>query len=267
LKLFSRNYDRPGPGVNKDEPRKKGAARFFEVLFRDFSDLAKLNFIFFICILPSAAVFVLGLFGFIPELAYPVSLILSFPAGGAAVACVFCVTKLLRDDPGYIWFDFKRKFRESFKQAMAPGIACAAIIQVQILLWIPVLFGEAAISPVWIAAMFLILVIFAMVSPYVFILLAYVDLNALQTVRNGILLSLANAPRSIAGAASGGVLWAAFVLFLPYSLLFLPLIAVFGFSLSWLLNFMWVWPPIDKQYKIEETLNARRQQATALPDE
>ena len=260
MKLFGRNFDRPGPGVNKDEPRKRGAARFFEVLFRDFSDLVKLNFLFLACILPAAAVYAAGLFGFMPALAYLVSLILSFPAGGAAVACAFCVTKLLRDDPGFVWHDFRRKFRGSFRQAMAPGMVCAAIIQIQVLLWASVLLGEAAIGPGWIAAMFLTLLIFAMVSPYVFALFAYVDLNALQTVRNGILLSLANAPRSIAGAVSGGAIWVAFVLFLPFSLFFLPFVAFFGFSLSWLLCFMWVWPPIEKQFRIEETINARRQQ-------
>ena len=33
--LFNMHYDRPGPGVNPDTPRKKGAARFAEVLGRD----------------------------------------------------------------------------------------------------------------------------------------------------------------------------------------------------------------------------------------
>ena len=28
--LFTRNFDKPGPGVSPDAPRKKGAARFFE---------------------------------------------------------------------------------------------------------------------------------------------------------------------------------------------------------------------------------------------
>ena len=259
MKLFSRNYDRPGPGVSKDEPRKKGAARFFEVLFRDFFDLVKLNVLFLLCIAPAAAAYILGLFGYAPGIAYLVSLALAFPIGGAAVACVFCITKLLRDDPGYIWHEFKRKFLENFKQAAAPGIVCTAIIEVQILMWIPLLLGEAEMGIAWVSIMFIVLLIFGMVSPYVFILFAYVNLKTFQTVRNGILLSLANAPRSLAGAVFGGVLWIALALFLPLSLFFLPLIALIGFSLSALLSFMWVWPPIDKQFAIEETLNARRE--------
>lgn len=37
--LFMRNFDKPGPGVSPDAPRKKGAARFFEILGRDFSTI------------------------------------------------------------------------------------------------------------------------------------------------------------------------------------------------------------------------------------
>ena len=257
--LFSRNFDRPGPGVNKDEPRKKGVARFFEVLFRDFFDLVKLNVIFCFCILPAVSVFVLGLFGFIAPIMYVISLIAAFPVGGALTAYSFCITKLLRDDPGFIWHEFKRKFRENFKQAAAPGIVCAAIIEVQTLLWVPLLAGESGAGFEWVAVMLVVFLIFSMVLPYVFIFFAYLDLKALQTVKNGILLSLAYAPRSIAGAFSGGLIWIAFILFLPVSLLFLPLIAIIGFSLSLLLSFMWVWPPIDKQFSIEETINARRE--------
>ena len=33
--LFHSNFDRPGPGVAPDAPRKKGAARFFEILGRE----------------------------------------------------------------------------------------------------------------------------------------------------------------------------------------------------------------------------------------
>ena len=37
--LFMRNFDKPGPGVSPDAPRKKGAARFSEILGRDFSTI------------------------------------------------------------------------------------------------------------------------------------------------------------------------------------------------------------------------------------
>ena len=39
--FFNRNFDRPGPGVAKDAPRKKGAARWFEILGRDLGSFFK----------------------------------------------------------------------------------------------------------------------------------------------------------------------------------------------------------------------------------
>ena len=35
MALFNFHFDRPGPGVSPDAPRKKGPARFFEILGRD----------------------------------------------------------------------------------------------------------------------------------------------------------------------------------------------------------------------------------------
>ena len=42
LGLFG-NYDKPGPGVDKDEPKKAAPVRFFEILWRKLSKLVQLN--------------------------------------------------------------------------------------------------------------------------------------------------------------------------------------------------------------------------------
>jgi hypothetical protein len=52
-------------------------------------------------------------------------------------------------------------------------------------------------------------------------------------------------------------MWVAFVFFLPDSLLLAPLILLVGFSISWLICLMWVWPPVDRQFKIGESLRNR----------
>lgn len=36
MSFFQQNYDKPGPGVERDTPRKTGFARIVEVLSRDF---------------------------------------------------------------------------------------------------------------------------------------------------------------------------------------------------------------------------------------
>ena len=260
--LFSRNYDKPGPGVNKDEPRKKGAARFFELLLRDFWDLTKLNLLFCICVLPTAVLFVLGTLGaveYYSGLALMISLMLAFPVGGALTACVYYITKMMRDDPSYVWYEFKRKFKENYKQAALPGILCTAFVYAQILLWTNILLGEPTSGvSVWLVVAILSLLVFGIITPYIFLSFAYIEQRTLIILKNSVLMSFGFLPRSIIGALLGGIIWIAFMLFLPISLLFLPLVILFFVSISMLLNLMWVWKPFDEHFKIEETLIERQ---------
>jgi len=258
--IFGRNYDKPGPGVNKDEPRKKGAARFFELFFRDFWDLAKMNMLVCLAALPTAVVFILGLLGFFGTysiVAFILSLILAFPVGGAMVACVFYITKMMRDDPSYVWYEFKRKFVENYRQAAPLGMLCTAFVYAQVLLWGSLLLGEQGPDMLWFIITLISLMVFGMITPYIFLHIAYLDLKTTGIIKNSVLMSFGFMPRSFMGALLGGLIWIAFALFFPVSMLFVPVIAVFGVSLSALLTMMWVWKPFDEHFKVEETLTLR----------
>ena len=252
--IFNRNFDKPGPGVNKDAPQKKGVQRFFEVLTRDFGDLVKLNLFFCACAIPSVAMFLLGLFGIVRGYAFILSIALAFPIGGALSASMFCVTNMLRNELGWIWHDFKRKFLENWKQAMIPGILCTAFIYMQIYLWVFLFINGKGISTIGLFFDGFALLIFGMAVSYLFLQIAYIDLNIAQIVKNSVLLLLMYAPRSFMGALTGGIIWIVFALFLPPSLFFTPILLLLGFSLSWLMSLMWTWPIVNKQYAIEETL-------------
>ena len=260
--IFGRNYNKPGPGVPKDTPRKKGAARFIELLFRDLGDLAKLNILFSICALPTITVFFAGSFGYIDfVLAFMLAVLLSFPIGGAMVSYVYYITKMMRDDPSYVWFEFKRKFLENYRQAAFVGMMCTAFIYAQIWLWANMLgsliLGEPGGDLLWFIIALLSVLIFGMITPYIFLHFAYVDLGSFRAVKNSVLMSFGYLPRSFMGAFLGGILWIVFILFWPMSMLFLPLIALFVISICILLCMMWVWPPFEKYFKIEETLLER----------
>jgi len=236
--LFSRNFDKPGPGVKKDEPRKKGFARFIELFFRDFGDLIKLNLMFCICILPTIAAFLTGITGLYPAIAFVISLLLAFPVGGALVAYVYYITKMMRDDPSYVWYEFKRKFLENYRQAAPVGMLCAAFIYAQVMLWGNMIFGDAGGDILWFIISLLSLLIFGMITPYIFMHFAYIDLGTLRAIKNSVLMSFGYLPRSFMGAVLGGILWIIFVLYLPLSLIALPIMALFGISLSMLLCLM-----------------------------
>ena len=233
---------------------KNGIGCFFGLFFGCFCDLVKLNLVFCLFALPSAAAFLFGFFGFFTGLMYALSLLAAIPVGGAVAAYVFCVTKMLRDQPGYVIHDFKRKFSENVKQAAVPGMLCVAAVYAQVLACGTLIFSGTNNGGALLPAVLCAVVIFWMIAPYVFLQIAYVDLGTTQIVKNSILISLRNAPRSFFGVITGGAVWAAFILYLPVSLLATPLILLIGFSLSWVLWLMWIWPPVNKEFKIEEAL-------------
>jgi len=233
-------------------------------------DLAKLNILFTLCILPTTLMFfggpaIFGFEGFI--FTFLLSLILAFPVGGALVAYVYYITKMMRDDPSYVWFEFKRKFLENYKQSALTGILCTAFIYTQIILWAEMIAGGAGGDIIWFLIALLSILIFGMITPYIFLHFAYVDLGAFRIIKNSVLMSFGYLPRSFMGALQGGLIWIAFVLFLPLSLIFLPVLAFFAVSVSILLCMMWIWSPFDKYFKVEETLTERMEETDEVKED
>lgn len=46
------NYSKPGPGVDKNGPKKKRFFLFFELYFRKFWKMIELNLLFLVCCIP-----------------------------------------------------------------------------------------------------------------------------------------------------------------------------------------------------------------------
>ncbi|MDR2599567.1 MAG: hypothetical protein LBC73_04755 [Oscillospiraceae bacterium] len=264
MPIFSRNFNKPGPGVPKDAPRKKGVARFFELLFRDFFDLVKLNLLFSMVALPSFIVFVfniMGVFGEFSLFILLVSLILAYPIGGALTAYVYYITKMMRDDPSYVWYEFKRKFKENHKQAAVTGLISTMFVYTQIFVWFSFYVATSieggTIDLFLMLTSLIALFVFTMIVPYVFMQFSYLELNTLKVFRNSVMLTFAYLPRSFMGAVQGLIIWIIFALQMPYSIMMLPFVLIVFISLSMLLGLSWVWKPFNEQFEIEETLKKR----------
>ena len=57
--LFNRDYNKPGKGIEKDAPKKKGLNLFYDTYFRKFWDIIKLNMLYLVTILPCIAILML----------------------------------------------------------------------------------------------------------------------------------------------------------------------------------------------------------------
>jgi uncharacterized membrane protein YesL len=256
MALFKRNFDKPGPGVPKNAPRKKGFARFLELLGRDISNLVKLNLIYQICLLPAQLMLVAGVIctGTPMFLVFALlGLVACIPLGPAKTSMHYIVTKMLRDDPGFVWHDFKRLFRENFKSSLIPGLAYGAVVGAQV--FAVVMYLHTPDPGIVMAALFIFSVlVFNMAAPYYFVQAGYLDLKAGALLKNSMLLALGFVPRSLMGALLGSGLVLAQVLLFPYTV---PLLLVAGYTVPCLISMMWVWPPLDKTFTIEKTLKKR----------
>jgi hypothetical protein len=269
----------PGPGVDKGEPPKKGAERFFEIVGRDFFSLIRMSLLFCVAIFPSAAFFYLFMSGVFPYATLFLMLATAFPAGAALSASMYCIGAMLRDDLRWFWRDYKRKFRECSLQSAFPGIACVLFVYAQVYVYLMILVSvffsnpEAmlleedivylwfvivaqAIDPGWLVAGLSSILVLGMITPYIFMQLAYIDLGVVQILKNSALLAMSNFRRSILGSFISGLPWMVAIFFLPYSIMVLPFLMLFGFAFTWLIQGMWVWPVVDKQFSISETLDS-----------
>src|SRR5699024_8170018 len=119
--LFS-NYSKPGPGVDKDAPRKTGVGRFFELVGRDMNGMFLANLLACLGFVP---VICLVYIGFLMNslLVMLVSAVLGGILAGPVLAGMYdTVLRALRDEPGYWWTTYRRAFRQNFKASILPGI-------------------------------------------------------------------------------------------------------------------------------------------------
>ena len=263
--FFKRDFSKAGPGVPKDEPRKKGVRRFFEIVAREYRDLMKINLLFTLVLLPSLVLFLLGLFGIL-GLGLGMSIIATYPVGGALAASMFCITRMLRDDPGFLWEDFKRKFRETVKQAGLMGVLCVTFLYTQFFMfWLPIMLGaiaepnEPVVSPTWTLIGIILMIMFNMFAPYLFLQFAYIKLRTFTIIKNSVLLAMSNVGRSFMGAIMGLLPWVALFMFIEVAYELIPLIPLIFFVVSWLMSLMWIWPVFNKHFSIEETIRKEQE--------
>jgi len=124
LGLFQSNYNRPGPGISKNQPKKKSFFLFFDIFFRKFWDLMKLNLIFSIPVLISAAlIFVLNSATSLSILlVFPLLLISPFTAGLTLVTRNYA-----REEHAFIFSDFIGAVKGNWVAFLINGIVCYAV--------------------------------------------------------------------------------------------------------------------------------------------
>lgn len=249
--LFHQNFDKPGPGVSPNAPRKKGAARYFEVLTRDFSTFWMAGLLAMISSLP----FALGLW-FAVTTHSLIPMLLAGILGGMLAAPQIVglndtVLRALRDEPGYWWATYRRAWKRNAKASLLPGAICGLLLAMEIFTAFHIETGSVAVM----VAIFVALILLAGIAQYLYAQVALVDLPFSSLLKNSLMLFLGYLPRSALGILWQGLYWAAIALFWPLSG------AVLILTSLWLpcsLSLLAIYPALNKSFDLEAKIKAMR---------
>ena len=130
------NYNKPGPGVNKDDPPKAAPVRFFEILLRKFGPMVQLNLIFLI---PFAVILALMVLIYLA----PTHFMLQLPVGDSYIqldawamyampfplvllspftaGLTFVTRNYAREEHAFVWSDFWENVKGNWKYFLLNG--------------------------------------------------------------------------------------------------------------------------------------------------
>ncbi len=254
--LFNRNYATPGPGVAKDEPRKKGVARFLEVTFRDGGPMMGANVILCLSAIPGwlAVSIALSRNGQV--------LAIFFGAlGGMLSAPFLCalndlILRALRDEPGYWWHTYRKHFAENAKLSLLPGAVFGAITTAQVSSILQLLQTNADSGLLLCIAASTIFT--TLIQVYFWPQLVLMELSCPALIKNSVLLAVTTPVRSLPAAIGTVAYWGLMLMWFPLTGLWL---FIGGFSLIGLFSLLLVYRPLDETFQIEEKIRAKREQS------
>lgn len=250
---FFGGYNRPGPGVRPDEPRKKGVMRLLEILGRDFWSFFKAGFLAFVSLIP----FLVGMMLAIQTHAV-IFVLAAGVIGGLIAAPQLCgladtVLRSLRDEPGYWWVTYCRAWKRNLRACLLPGAGFGLILGMQLFTLFHMNTMQASVFTwaILVAGMILVTGLLTYVLPQ----LALLDLPLSGILKNALLLFLAYLPRSIGAIAVQAVYWGLFLLYFPLTVFILP------FTNLWLPmvpTLLIVYQPLEKSFHMEEAIKEMR---------
>lgn len=247
--LFSVFDERPGPGVRPDEPRKRGFARWREVIGRDLWKFWRAGMTMMVASLP----YLLGMYFAIITHAVLI-LLAACVIGGLIAGPFFCglvdtILRSLRDEPGFLELGWRRAMKQNWKDSLFPGALCCTLYGVQVFTVYHLDTGSVGLSDL------LLLVIGFFVTTGFFIWfwpqIALLDAPLPAKLKNAVLFAFTQPLRTLGGALFCLFYLTAMLLFAPYSF------AVFLFTGFWLplsVALLAMYQPMEKAFHLEDSI-------------
>lgn len=193
--FLSNWYTKPGPGIPKDAPKKKGIALFFDILKREFFELIKLNLLFLVFCIP----------------------LVTIPAAICAMNKVLLA--MVQDENHFLFHDFLEAFKANWKQASFGGYLLTLGIFAS-LFGLRFYFGGIGSSVLFyvpVSISFLVLILMVVMGFYFYPMVALIELPLKQLLKNAALLTLVCLPHNFAALGAVAVISIGILLTFPFS--------------------------------------------------
>lgn len=230
--LFSSNFDRPGPGVSKDEPHDNRFIHYWKIYGRHFWDLSKLNLLFAI---PASLLFIACIVIAVKTnnailAGLPLIALSPFLAG-----LTYETRNFIREEHVFILHDFVAKLKENWKQFLVNGLICYVVYEI---LGISISFylrNQAKIGTAFLvfasAVSLMILFIFTAMQFYIPLQIVTFDMKLRQMYKNAGIFSIAALGWNLIGFLISGFL-VLFLYFLVWAGQYMPLLLMVAILLS-----------------------------------
>ena len=207
------------PGIDKNAPQKKGFARYFEMLWREFFPLLKLNLLFIISCLP----------------------IVTIPAALTAMNRI--TVTMVRDRNYFMLSDYWDAFKRDFFRSLLAGVVIVVLVALfSLSIWFYYMLGQAG-SKFYMLFVGMSLALMIMVlgsAMYFFPMLAMVELPTGKLMRNSIIMFFTHFKKSLPAALISGAMVLGGIALYPLSIIFIVFIMFSLASMS--ANFFLVKP-------------------------
>lgn len=220
--LFN-SYLKPGPGIDKDAPKKKGIFLFLELFKRKFFKIIQANMLFFAVSIPfivltyvfAPTAGIMDIARTIPEIADESVMILQnwlhtlfamfmlsfFGSGPASAGLAYIYRCITREEHAWIWSDFFKKFKENFKQAILVTIVdiLAFVIMIFAISFYYTQYIATGNTILFIALFFAVFVsgVFVLMHSFVYQIMITYECKFLQLLKNSLILTLAKLPMMV----------------------------------------------------------------------
>ena len=209
------NYDKPGPGIDKNAPKKKGVALFFELLWRNFGKVVLSNMLYFVVSLPVLALYavIISIFlgNIIPEEAGSVgfmqiviiiTVIVTILWGTGPVSCgyAYILRNITREEHTFLVSDFFEKAKENFWHGIVfflVDVLMLAFFSVSVLFYHKLSEETGGIYIIFYYPVIIMIIMYTIMHFYIYEMEVTFENGIRNLYKNAFLMSIATLPMCI----------------------------------------------------------------------